>query len=296
MEGFFGPEKPQLQLQTNSQPMFSKPEPWQSKSVYQPQFDGSNIYLTANGLNIASVPNVATYSHQPQGSFSSTNAAQFGTMTSDYQVSTLQTGTAPTVYYNPALMGQPLAGPFNTYYQPPRQTSSDVSSLSSGFGDGDIIVSDSLVTPPLPAPPTSTTTALPPNSVPNNSSPQPNMYTTRFSWMSSSAPTRPQPALSRSGTICTETSEDRPARFRSLTSWVDQQTGRIQRAQQREQASASVSPVSQAGSIPDLPVGHPGIPGIWNPPPGEQDFGLMMDDGERARRVEDTMGSVGAVR
>ncbi|KAL2258522.1 hypothetical protein VTK26DRAFT_8146 [Humicola hyalothermophila] len=314
-EGFFGPEKAQLQQeqqqqpqrQPDSQPTPPVSDPWQPKTVHHPQFGGSNVYFTANPVNIPNMPNVAPYSHQPQESFSSTNAAQFGSMMSDYQVSTLQTGTAPIMYYNPALMTQPLAPPFNAIYRLPRQTVSDVSSLSSGFGDGDIIVSDSLITPPPPTVTTTTTTTTtghPPHSISgNSSSPQPNKYTDRFSWMSSTASgAHPQPSLSRSGTVCTQTSEDRPARFRSVTSWVDQQTGRIIRARQREQtAAASASPVpssssssssSSQGSVPDLPAGHPGIPGIPNPPPGEQDFGLMMDDGEKARRVEDAVPSM----
>jgi hypothetical protein len=79
--------------------------------------------------------------------------------------------------------------------------------------------------------------------------------------------------------VYTETSEDQPARFRSVTSWVDQQTGRIKRAQKRGQ-DEEADPVAQT-QVP----GNPGIPGIHNPP-SEQSFGMMMDDDEKPRRVD----------
>ena len=59
----------------------------------------------------------------------------------------------------------------------------------------------------------------------------------------------------------TEASEDLPPRFRTVNSWVRQQTGRLRRAHDKE-----------APPVPELPL--------------EQEFGLMMPDGEVPRKVE----------
>ncbi|KAI1476449.1 hypothetical protein F4774DRAFT_239068 [Daldinia eschscholtzii] len=110
-------------------------------------------------------------------------------------------------------------------YGPPKRAgtrASEISSISSGFGDGDIIV-----------PPPSGTDKSPP--VPAEENP-----TARDSWMS-----RPG---ERRETVYTEASEDRPARFRSITSWVNQQAGRAKRAGSRAR---------ERGEVPVMPA----IPG-----------------------------------
>ena len=122
---------------------------------------------------------------------------------------------------------------------------SGLSSLSSGFGDGDIIVQPTFL-------------QLPPPSVPSLR--QSNNLVGRCSWQS----------WTNRETVYTETSEDSPARFRSIGSWVGQQTGRVRRAQKRaENGEASVPPV------PDLP-GVPGIP-LATGMPEEPQYSMMMD-------------------
>ncbi|KAF1739742.1 hypothetical protein CRV24_001678 [Beauveria bassiana] len=76
----------------------------------------------------------------------------------------------------------------------------------------------------------------------------------------------------RRDTVFTEASEDSPPRFRTVNSWVRQQSGRVKRAKQREQDAAD-----ESGTPPPVPAIPP-----------EQDFRLMMPDGEVPRRVEDT--------
>ncbi|KAK0711350.1 hypothetical protein B0H67DRAFT_585080 [Lasiosphaeris hirsuta] len=186
-------------------------------------------------------------SHSPQDSFSSTSAAQFGTISTD-PTSTLRSKMGP-VYYNQSEFART---PSRAHDPQRRQVNraSEISSLSSGFGDGDIIVA------PQPTAPAYPRTAS-------------SRYSSRFSWMSQDP--------SKRDTIYTQTSEDMPPRFRTVNSWVDQQTGRIKRAQRREETST-------APPVPQLP-GQTGIPGIHNPP-NEQGYDMMMDD-EKPRRVED---------
>ncbi|KAI1340488.1 hypothetical protein F5Y15DRAFT_41109 [Xylariaceae sp. FL0016] len=114
----------------------------------------------------------------------------------------------PDPYYNQSELARQ---PSDAYDPGQRQVyrASQLSSISSGFGDGDIVVPQPLaVAKPEPA------------IASNNAA-------GRFSWMS-----RPD---ERRETVYTTTSEDRPARFRSVTSWVNQQTGRVKRANSRAQ-------------------------------------------------------------
>ncbi|RYP03856.1 hypothetical protein DL764_004835 [Monosporascus ibericus] len=119
-----------------------------------------------------------------------------------------------------------------------RQTyrDSEISSLSSGFGDGDIVIQQSLTAPPPPVaarqePP------QPPPRTPN--------YLGHFSWMSRSS------SSGKRETVYTQTSEDRPARFRSINSWVNQQAGRVRRADSR---------AKERGEVPVMPA----VPGELN--------------------------------
>lgn len=126
---------------------------------------------------------------------------------------------------------------------------SDLSSLSSGFGDGDIIM-----------PPQAAATVKP--------------Y--QPSRLSAGTDTAEQQSRNRD-TVYTEASEDTPPRFRTVNSWVRQQTGRVKREKQREEQTAS-----ENGTAPPVPSLPP-----------EQEFKLMMPDGEEPRRVEDTDANIG---
>ncbi|KAI1374600.1 hypothetical protein F4677DRAFT_161893 [Hypoxylon crocopeplum] len=105
----------------------------------------------------------------------------------------------------------------------PGNRASALSSISSGFGDGDIII----------PPPLAVNKPLPSQGPPDNPA-------ARESWMSREG--------SRRETVYTTTSEDRPARFRSISSWVNQQAGRAKRAGSRAR---------ERGEVPVIPA----IPG-----------------------------------
>ena len=384
-EGFYEPEKVQARQPPQQPWPQSTPETMilpghgstQSGIMYQPPPNPRDTYTAANRPHITLMTNIpAAYSHQPQGSFSSTNAAHFGAiMTPESTASPMHSGVSPASYYNQPLLAHQFPAPYNPLYRQPSRTISEVSSLSSGFGDGDIIVRDPLITPPAPtAVPGSSPTNSPQQHHPQHNPQQqpqpqqPQQYTARFSWMSlpqgSTLPTQPTSTSStppaaaaaaaatatavstgptapptrqdstasssssttgrgRRETVYTETSEDQPARFRSVTSWVDQQTGRIKRVQQQRGVVGGAEGVvgsgggggvvgegsvgvgvgvgvgrgGGGGSGSGVPVqvqvpGDPGIPGIHNPP-REQSFGMMMDDEERPRRVEEVVAGGG---
>ena len=302
--GCFGPEQIQVLQQPQSRwplgnPGLLPPEagPLHFHSVDQPQVGHENVHATASGTNLA-VPNFPAYAHQTRGPFNSPAATQFSlAMPADSPVTAVPMGFAASTYYHStAAVPPPFTTPYNPIHRQASFATSDTSSLSSGFGDGDIVAADSPVTPPQPAAVAAANAAVtpPPSSNPLHAykytTTTTTTTTTRFSWMSQPAePDQPhhwvhvqsRPEASRRETACTEASEDRPARFRSIASWVDQQTGRIRRAQQRGQPPP-------AARIP----GHPGIPGVHNPP-DEQSFELMMDDGEVPRPVEDALGGAG---
>ncbi|KAK3302255.1 uncharacterized protein B0T15DRAFT_561977 [Chaetomium strumarium] len=335
-EGVFGSEKVQ-QPEPAAQPWPLNTPNVQLplNNAYQlPALDPESMYSTGNPLKInTALTDSPVYSHQAQGSFSSTNAAHFGTLWTGHSNNPddiLQNSVSPVSYYNSqSIPTQQFTAPYPIYRQPSR-TLTDVSSLSSGFGDGDFIMatidSDNknndnnniIITPPQP------TAAAP------------HPYTARFSWMSQpqsqqqqhnlEQEPRPEPGqrrrrrrssnrtlqLQRSSTVYTQASEDQPARFRSVASWVNQQTGRIQRAQQRHRPPSSPLSPSQGdnatSSSTDKAVvllqgqgqgqgqgqvpGNPGIPGIPNLPPEEPSFGMMMDDEERPRKVESVVGKI----
>ncbi|SPQ22564.1 b1822442-f675-4760-befb-42fddaf06ee5 [Thermothielavioides terrestris] len=285
-KGFYAPEKVQQPQEAwpprTVQGFVAEPDPVLSSNAYQqPQSDPNNMYPARNPLTlVTTMTNPPALSHQPQESFSSTNAAHFGAlMSGDQQGGLFQTDVSPVSYYNPTLMTQQFTAPYQPIYRQPSRAMSEVSSLSSGFGDGELMVTN----PPVvsrPAP-----TAAPGGGGGGGGAPQ---HLARFSWMAQAQePAGGAPELRRSPssagrreTVYTDASEDRPARFRSVRSWVDQQTGRIRRAQRRLQDGDQGAPP---------PPGNPGIPGIPNPPE-EQNLRLMMDDDEKPRRVEDVMG------
>ncbi|KAL7626906.1 hypothetical protein AAE478_003680 [Parahypoxylon ruwenzoriense] len=163
----------------------------------------------------------------------------------DYQVATNNSGInlatrsqIPSSYYDqPGLARQPP----EAYIPVRRQTNraSELSSISSGFGDGDIIIPQ-LLTTPKPAP---VATADNPDRLDNIDNPTP-----RDSWMSRDGGRRESRGEGRRETVYTTTSEDRPARFRSIGSWVNQQAGRVKRAGSRAR---------ERGEVPVMPA----IPG-----------------------------------
>ena len=120
--------------------------------------------------------------------------------------------------------------PPSTYPVQRQTVISEWSSLSSGFGDGDII---------MPPPQAATSPAHRTSRAPSE--------------MLSGGE-------SRRDTVYTEVSEDSTPRFRTVNSWVRQQSGRLRRAQ------------DDAPPVPLLPP--------------EQDFRLMMPDGEIPRKVD----------
>ncbi|KAM3514491.1 hypothetical protein MY11210_001834 [Beauveria gryllotalpidicola] len=138
---------------------------------------------------------------------------------------------------------------------------SDLSSLSSGFGDGDIFV-------PSKQTRKSTTSSKPQNHAMSNS----DSNNSRHSTATTVTTTTRGGGDTRRDTVFTEASEDSPPRFRTVSSWVRQQSGRVKREKQREQDAAD-----ESGTPPPVPAIPP-----------EQDFRLMMPDGEVPRRVEDT--------
>ncbi|KAJ6781144.1 hypothetical protein PWT90_04863 [Aphanocladium album] len=133
---------------------------------------------------------------------------------------------------------------------------SDLSSLSSGFGDGDIVV-------PSKTARKSTASSNHQNATRENERNRNSTATTATAKSNLSG---------RRDTVYTEASEDSPPRFRTVNSWVRQQSGRVKREKQREEDAATKS-----GTPPPVPAIPP-----------EQEFRLMMPDGEEPRRVEDT--------
>lgn len=142
------------------------------------------------------------------------------TMASSESSSTMQSRMLDPYQHQPQLARQPSAA----YHPGQRQVyrASEISSLSSGFGDGDIIMPPPTVIPKtLPSPP------------------QPPIDTDpghrQFSWISRSEgkpplpPQQQQQQQQKRDTVYTTASEQ-PTRFRSITSWVDQQKTRIKRA------------------------------------------------------------------
>lgn len=137
---------------------------------------------------------------------------------------------------------------------------SDLSSLSSGFGDGDIVV------PSKQSRKSTTSSKL--QHVTNASEAE-----RSGSNRHSTATTVNSGSSGRRDTVYTEASEDSgPPRFRTVSAWVRQQSGRVKREKQREQDAAD-----ESGTPPPVPAIPP-----------EQEFRLMMPDGEEPRRVEDT--------
>lgn len=201
-------------------------------------------------------------SRRGQGSFDS-NTGQFGSFDS-------ASGPNGPSYNNQLGLARSTSDGFGPARRQMNRAS-ELSSLSSGFGDGDIVVPELFIKPPPAA------------------SINVRQSTTgmgrRFSWMSRGGSSR--------DTVYTESSEDSPPRFRSVTSWVNQQAGRVKRGQLRAEAAGGGDD-DDPPPVPQLP-GQLGVPGMHNPP-AEQSFTLMMHDGETPRPVESTLAAADAFK
>lgn len=187
------------------------------------------------------------------GNMTPSSASKYGNGTMQtFETASTDRSRMPDPYYNQS----ELARQASTAFDPAKRAvyrASELSSISSGFGDGDII---------LP----------PPAAAQSDMGPRP------FSFMKKQNLSRSNSVANRSeagsngqrDTVYTTTSEDMPVRYRSVNSWVNQQTGRAQRQAERSDAE-DVPPV------PDLPP--------------EQRLTMMMDDGEEPRRYDDTLSS-----
>ncbi|TLS23603.1 uncharacterized protein PpBr36_05856 [Pyricularia pennisetigena] len=228
-----------------------------------------------NGLKTRPRESAVSF-HQANNSFSSTNAAQFeGTFTSNGA----SAGTLMPPMLSPGYnRNEPSGDTYDAYNQRGRQDSyvSMLSSLSSGFGDGDIIVDDQPQSWPQPPPPQglsaeqlSYVQTQAPSSHQQSLNIPPNARTSsRTSWMS----------RSNRDTVYTQASDDSAPRFRTVSSWVHQQTSRVRRAEHRAKANG------QTSSVPGTTA-----PGWYDMPP-EPQFNMMMDDGQAPRAPESVLG------
>lgn len=252
---------------------YAREKTYQLPSKEQPMDQSSNarqsaLYLAQNLPSLAltnSPPSLSAdttqqWLQEPQQSLSSTDAAHLGnTLATTDETETFRS-RMPDAYFNQSELAR---GPSNAHDPARRQVNrvSELSSISSGFGDGDLILPDSNVVK-APQPVASSLRQSTTN------------LAGRFSWVSQAM------RSSRRDTVYTQSSEDSPPRFRTISSWVNQQTGRVKRAQQRQEDGRGAPPV------PVLSSRQIGVPGIHNPP-AEQTFNLMMGDDEVPRPVED---------
>lgn len=179
-------------------------------STTAPQL-GRMVWQTPEGQSIP-VANPLNHYLQPDGQ----------TFDSNYPNSTLRS-RMPDPYYSQSEFARQ---PSDAYNPAQRQVyrASEISSLSSGFGDGDIIMP-------------------PPNTMPKptNQSINAEANNRPFSWMSRTGTEQ------KRDTVSTTISE-RPPRFRSINSWVAQQKERIGRSDSRARRPEEV-PV-----VPPMPA------------------------------------------
>ncbi|KAI4601323.1 hypothetical protein KJ359_012514 [Pestalotiopsis sp. 9143b] len=213
--GFYNGEKmyKQQQQQSSQPPRLSRTNTANSQRTLQPQ--------------------LAVQSQLAPGSVVMIPAEQYMAMSQaqspiDSDINNTMRSRMPDAFFNQSELARQ---PSNAYDPAQRQVyrASELSSLSSGFGDGDIIIPEEYLNAPPPA-----ATQLR----------QSNNLITRFSWMAR------REAGDRE-TVYTTTSEDRPARYRSVGSWVNQQTGRLKRADERSQEAPPPVP-----DIPQLPTNN----------------------------------------
>lgn len=220
----------------------------------------ANVAYRANIAGTRSLASPTMYTHQAQQPSTSINTSQNGSLTT-----TAVSSGARQIQYVSHHDPNYVLSPCSTFQQGRGgQRMSDMSSLSSGFGDGYFIIpGHTTLQPPQPVAIAAGNYPVPP--IPNSNSSNNN----RLSGISSIHRGGSQ---RRRDTLYTESSEDMPARFRSLNSWVAQQSGRVRRGQGR----GGDDEAEYLASLPQLPC-QPGVPGIHNPPV-EQRFDLMRDD------------------
>lgn len=186
----------------------------------------------------------------------------------------------PDPFYNQSQLARQ---PSDAYDPAQRQVNrvSELSSLSSGFGDGEI-PAFSLDTRKQPGPLSTSILPAPPPVSAGPTLAMSSGASGRFSWMH-------KDRMSRE-TAYSESSEDQPAKFRSVNSWVKQQTGRVRRGQASIDTTTSTSAGSNGvdgGNIAMRPGDEPGIP---HPMPEEQRLTMMMDDEEVPRHPDTVPG------
>ncbi|KAI0802628.1 hypothetical protein GGR55DRAFT_683113 [Xylaria sp. FL0064] len=124
----------------------------------------------------------------------------------------------PDAYYTQSVLSRQ---PSNAYNPTQRQVyrASEISSLSSGFGDGDIIMPppNVIMVPKTSTPAAAVVAAGAPTNAEGNGNNRP------FSWMSRAGTEQ------KRDTVYT-TASDRRTRFHSVNSWVDQQKRRLMKA------------------------------------------------------------------
>ncbi|CAK7225851.1 hypothetical protein SBRCBS47491_006029 [Sporothrix bragantina] len=258
-----------------------------SAYTHSPATSFSSSQVSAQTVMPSAVPyganNVVTSNMgQPAGLVMVVNGAGQQYLTDDVSsVSGTMRSRMPDPFYNQSQLARQ---PSDAYDPARRQVNrvSELSSLSSGFGDGEILVLHSdqqqgragqipMAMPRAPPVPTG-----PPPAASSGAA-------GRFSWM------RKQ-RMSRE-TVYTESSEDQPAKFRSVNSWVNQQTGRVRRGQasidSTTSASAGGASSMASGNAAMMPGDEPGIP---HPMPEEQRLTMMMDDDEVPRHPDTVPG------
>ncbi|KAG8165955.1 hypothetical protein KVR01_004507 [Diaporthe batatas] len=245
------------QSQMSQQPLTNMPPQLQPGFSPASNFNPFLSNMSADGSNSMGPSNMLQYgSMQNTGTMQSVGSTQgMGTI----QTVATTTTTDRSRMQDPFFNQSELARQPSDAYDPNRRQvyrASELSSLSSGFGDEDIIVPPPAATRPPGAPGTSrlsyqqTPGVSRKNSVANAS----------------------EAGNSNRDTVYTTTSEDMPPRFRTVNSWVNQQTGRVRRAEQR--ANEEIPPV------PSMPP--------------EERYTMMMDD-EEPRRPDATAAPVPAL-
>lgn len=238
--------------------------------------------------NVDGMP--ATVSYGGNKSTAATSQPNSSVMTNEdvqkYLASDASSGTStmrsrmPDPFYNQSQLARQ---PSDAYDPARRQVyrASELSSLSSGFGDGEILMlaSDQQQAQPQAGQVPMSFPRPPP--IPSGPPPASMNGAGRFSWM------RNKQRMSRE-TVYTEASEDQPPKFRSVSSWVNQQTGRVRRGQASidttTNASAGVGASGVKGGDAAVVIGNE--PGIPHPMPEEQRLTMMMDDEEEPRRPD----------
>ena len=233
------------QSQMSQQPFANMPPQLQPGYSPASNFNPFIVNSSADGSNSMSPNSTLQYgSLQNTGTMQSVGTTQaMGTMQTVATTTTDRSRMQDPFFNQSELARQP-----SDAYDPNRRQvyrASELSSLSSGFGDEDIIV---------PPPAAARQTGTP--------------GVSRLSYQQTPSVSRKNSVanVSEAGnsnrdTVYTTTSEDMPPRFRTVSSWVNQQTGRVRRAEQR--ANEDIPPV------PTMPA--------------EERYTMMMDDEEPRR-------------